>query len=105
MLRLARNDSESNNGDDDIKFTGDDDDVHHDARSRDTSHGSTDDNDDNASDDKSSSSLLGVHSSGRAPKPRTPITFLDVCVSSLRRGQANLLGIVPILTDDPRRES
>ena len=27
------------------------------------------------------------------------------CVSSLRRGHANLLCIVPILTDDPRRES
>ena len=26
-------------------------------------------------------------------------------MSSLRRGHANLLGIVPILTDDPRRES
>jgi hypothetical protein len=31
--------------------------------------------------------------------------FLDLCVSSLRRGHANLLCIVPILTDDPRRES
>ena len=29
----------------------------------------------------------------------------DLCVSSLRRGHANLLCIVPILTDDPRRES
>ena len=28
-----------------------------------------------------------------------------LCVSSLRRGHANLLCIVPILTDDPRRES
>ena len=27
-----------------------------------------------------------------------------VCVSSLRMGHANLLYIVPILTDDPRRE-
>ena len=32
-------------------------------------------------------------------------TLLDVCVSSLRRGHANLLFSVPILTDDPRRES
>ena len=32
-------------------------------------------------------------------------TLLDVCVSSLRRGHANLLCVVPILTDDPRRES
>ena len=32
-------------------------------------------------------------------------TLLDLCVSSLRRGHANLLCIVPILTDVPRRES
>ena len=32
-------------------------------------------------------------------------TLLDLCVSSLRRGHANLLCIVPILTDDLRRES
>ena len=32
-------------------------------------------------------------------------TLLDVCASSLRRGHANLLCIVPISTDDPRRES
>ena len=32
-------------------------------------------------------------------------TLLDLCVSSLRRGHANLLYIVPILTDDPQRES
>src|SRR6056300_326773 len=32
-------------------------------------------------------------------------TLLDLCVSSLRRGHANLFCIVPILTDDPRRES
>ena len=31
-------------------------------------------------------------------------TLLDLCVSSLRRSHANLLCIVPILTDDPRRE-
>ena len=30
-------------------------------------------------------------------------TLLDVSVSSLRRGHANLLCIVPILADDPRR--
>ena len=33
------------------------------------------------------------------------LPLLDLCVSSLRRGHANLLCIVPILTDDPRRES
>ena len=33
------------------------------------------------------------------------LTLLDLCVSSLRRGHANLLCIVPILTDDPRRVS
>ena len=32
-------------------------------------------------------------------------TLFDLCVSSLRRGHANLLCIVPILSDDPRRES
>ena len=32
-------------------------------------------------------------------------TLLDLCVASLRRGHANLLCIVPILTDDPQRES
>jgi len=32
-------------------------------------------------------------------------TLLALGVSSLRRGHANLLCIVPILTDDPRRES
>ena len=36
---------------------------------------------------------------------KTLSTLLDLCVSSLRRGHANLLCIVPILTDDPRRES
>ena len=33
------------------------------------------------------------------------LTLLDVCVSSLRRGHANLPCIVPTLTDDPQRES
>ena len=32
-------------------------------------------------------------------------TLLDLCVLSLRRGHATLLCIVPILLDDPRRES
>ena len=32
-------------------------------------------------------------------------TLLDLCMSSLRRGRANILCIVPILRDDPRRES
>ena len=32
-------------------------------------------------------------------------TLLDLCVSSLRRGHANLLCIVPIKIDDSRRES
>ena len=39
------------------------------------------------------------------PAPKKLFTLLDLCVSSLRRGHANLLCIVPILTDDPRRES
>ena len=33
------------------------------------------------------------------------LTIPDLCVSSLRRGHVNLLCIVPMLTDDPRRES
>ena len=33
------------------------------------------------------------------------VTLLDLCVSSLRRGHANLLCIVPSLTDSPRKES
>jgi len=40
-----------------------------------------------------------------ATKSKKISTLLDLCVSSLRRGHANLLCIVPILTDDPRRES
>ena len=50
-----------------------------------------------------------VRSSGRHRLARRIgkklFTLLDLCVSSLRRGHANLLCIVPILTDDPRRES
>ena len=38
-------------------------------------------------------------------KNKAMFTLLDWCVSSLRRGHANLLCVVPILTDDPRRES
>ena len=37
-----------------------------------------------------------------AQKSRPWFTLLDLCVSSLRKGHANLLCIVPILTDDPR---
>ena len=33
------------------------------------------------------------------------LTLLDLCVSSVRRGHANILCIVQILPDDPRRES
>ena len=40
-----------------------------------------------------------------APDVQKMDTLLDLCVSSLRRGHANLLCIVPIVTDDPRRES
>ena len=36
---------------------------------------------------------------------RQLFTLLDLCVSSLRRGRANIFCIVPISTDDPRRES
>ena len=43
----------------------------------------------------------------RSPPPKVlhvTFTLLDSCVSSLRRGHANLLCIVPSLTDDPRRD-
>ena len=33
------------------------------------------------------------------------LTLLDLCVTSLRRGHANILCVVPMLTDDLRRES
>ena len=32
-------------------------------------------------------------------------TLVDLCASSLRRGHASLLCVVPVLTDAPRRES
>ena len=38
-------------------------------------------------------------------KNKKSSTLLDLCVSSLRRGHANLLCIVPILTDVPRKDS
>ena len=46
------------------------------------------------------------HVKARSAKVKKKLcTLLDLCVSSLRRGHANLLCIVPILTDDPRRVS
>ena len=52
------------------------------------------------------------HASGWLTLPRDEVkaakklvSLLDLCVSSLRRGHANLLCIVPIMTDDPRKES
>ena len=36
---------------------------------------------------------------------RKLLTLLDLCASSLRNGHANIICFVPILTDDPRRES
>ena len=50
-------------------------------------------------------SLVKTMFSNKWPSPKKLFTLLDLCVSSLRRGHANLLCIVPILTDDPRRES
>ena len=44
-------------------------------------------------------------SMARSKVSKKLFTLLDLCVSSLRRGHANLLCIVPILSDDPRRES
>jgi len=55
--------------------------------------------------------LIRADTFGRATRrPRSLkagdlFTLLDLCVSSLRRGHANILCIVPMLTDDPRRES
>ena len=46
-----------------------------------------------------------LHKSQNTLVAKKLFTLLDLCVSSLRRGHANLLCIVPILTDDPRRES
>ena len=46
-------------------------------------------------------SMLAVPSGDQAKL----LITLDLCASSLRRGHANLLCIVPILTDDPRREA
>ena len=51
-----------------------------------------------------------VNSSRRARTTRALVfvllfTLLDVCVSSLRRGHANVLCIVPMLTDGPRWKS
>ena len=43
--------------------------------------------------------------SGVGGVAKNMFTLLDLCVSSLRRGHANLLCTVPILTDDPRSES
>ena len=52
-----------------------------------------------------------VHSRLQAPELGTTemeelclFTLLDLCVSSLLRGHAHILCIVPIVTDDPRRE-
>ena len=48
---------------------------------------------------------LASGSGAKMTETKKLFTLLDLCVSSLRRGHANLLCIVPILTDDPRRES
>ena len=41
---------------------------------------------------------------GRRGGTKNLVTLLDLCVSSLRRGHANLLCIVTILTDSPQKE-
>ena len=41
----------------------------------------------------------------RTAKSKKISTLLDLCVSSLRRGHANLLCAIPNLTDNPRRVS
>ena len=50
-------------------------------------------------------SELPAASSASRRLPKKLGTLLDLCVSSLRRGHANLLCIVPIVSDDPRRQS
>ena len=52
---------------------------------------------------KHTSGLLLPHCD-RPTRTKKLCTLLDLCVSSLRRCHANLLCIVPILPDDPRRE-
>ena len=58
---------------------------------------------------KSRPQLLGFvglnHGMPGKELPNKLFTHLDLCVSSLRRGHANLLCLAPMLTDDPRRES
>ena len=52
-----------------------------------------------------SSCSHGTHPSHELPRSQEMFTLLDSCVSSLRRGHADIICIVPSLTDDPRRES
>ena len=47
----------------------------------------------------------GLGRQDRSLASRCSFALLDLCASSLRRGHADILGIVPILADDPRRES
>ena len=42
---------------------------------------------------------------GSSSRIKKLVTLLDLCVSFLRRGHTNLLCIVPILSDDPRKVS
>ena len=46
--------------------------------------------------------MKNSNSKDMSEMPKNCDTLLDVSVSSLRRGHANLLCIVPILADDPR---
>ena len=46
-----------------------------------------------------------MHWCRRSGNVQKSSTLLDLCVPSLRRGHANLLCIVPILTDVPRKDS
>jgi len=58
-----------------------------------------------AAKEKQKKKPAGTHREQNPAQGEKSFTLLDLCVSSLRRGHANLLCIVPILTDDPRRES
>ena len=47
---------------------------------------------------------LGWDGAGFSTVPKL-FTLLDFCMSSFRRGHANIICVVPMLADDPRRES
>ena len=60
----------------------------------------------NSGAEKCGTTVVKDFSSGTVQnREKKQFTLLDLCVSSLRRGHANLLCIVPILSDDPKVSS